>query len=168
MGAEEVQSLPVMAVDLDRVAEVAGPAGLVVERVESAEDVRAFVAAYAPAMGVPDTAVAATAEREAGRSARHDELVRFVGRLDGRIVGTAAASISNGVTGVYVVTTDPAHRRRGIGTALTAAALGAGRERGLRVGTLQASPDGEPVYRRMGFTTVSRYRLFALPPAERL
>ncbi|MFC9842685.1 hypothetical protein ACFWFF_37985 [Streptomyces sp. NPDC060223] len=38
-----------------------------------------------------------------------------------------------------------------MGTALTTAALDAGRERGLSVGTLQASPSGTPVYRRMGF-----------------
>ncbi|WP_327247951.1 hypothetical protein [Streptomyces sp. NBC_01320] len=36
-------------------------------------------------------------------------------------------------------------RREGIGTALTEAALEAGRERGLSVGTLQVSPFGFPV-----------------------
>lgn len=53
--------------------------------------------------------------------------------------------------------------RDGTSTALTSAALRAGRERGLRVGTLQASELGESVYRRMGFATVAEYQLFQLP-----
>lgn len=50
------------------------------------------------------------------------------------------------------------------GTALTVAALEAGRERGLSVGTLQASPSGFPVYERMGFRTVAAYELFRVSP----
>ncbi|TFV29680.1 GNAT family N-acetyltransferase [Streptomyces sp. T1317-0309] len=56
-----------------------------------------------------------------------------------------------------------AHRRRGIGGALTAAALQVGRERGMRLAALVASPAGEPLYRRFGFTTVSEYRIFTVP-----
>lgn len=48
-------------------------------------------------------------------------------------------------------------------TALTLDALRIAREAGRRVVTLQASSQGEPVYRRIGFETVSRYRLFTLP-----
>jgi predicted acetyltransferase len=70
---------------------------------------------------------------------------------------------AHGAAGVYVVTTAEANRHQGIGAALTAAALREGRERGLRVGTLQASAMGEPVYRRMGFETVAEYQLFQLP-----
>jgi ribosomal protein S18 acetylase RimI-like enzyme len=70
------------------------------------------------------------------------------------------------VAGIYNVTTPPAYRRRGIGTALTAAALLAGRDRALRTGILQATAEGEPVYRRMGFTTVGEYRLMKLPAVQ--
>ncbi|NEE01123.1 GNAT family N-acetyltransferase [Phytoactinopolyspora halotolerans] len=164
-GASEVQSMPVMAVRVDQVAEVPAPADLVIDQVEGAGGTAAFVEAYAPSMGVPDAAVPAAVEREINRTTQNDELIRFTGRLHGRVVGTAATSISNGVAGIYVVSTDSGYRRRGIGTALTLAALKAGRERGLRVATLQSSADGEPVYRRMGFHTVTHYRLFQLPRA---
>jgi ribosomal protein S18 acetylase RimI-like enzyme len=53
-----------------------------------------------------------------------------------------------------MVATREEHRGQGIGTALTVAALLAGRERGLKIGSLQAGSLGEPVYRRIGFETV--------------
>ncbi|PRX50092.1 acetyltransferase (GNAT) family protein [Prauserella shujinwangii] len=168
LGATEVQTMPVLAVRLDRTWEATGPAGLVIEPVEDTRGIAEFVEAYSSPMGVPDTAVVATIEREVNRTRRNDEIIRFVGRLDGRVVGTAATSISNRVAGVYVVTTGSGHRRRGIGTALTAAALRAGRERGLSVATLQASRDGEPVYLRMGFQPVTRYRLFSFRVSRRM
>jgi predicted acetyltransferase len=72
----------------------------------------------------------------------------------------------HGVAGVYVVTTAEEHRRQGIGAVLTEAALRAGQERGLRVGTLQASGLGAGVYRRLGFSTVAEYELFKVPATE--
>jgi GNAT superfamily N-acetyltransferase len=70
----------------------------------------------------------------------------------------------HGVAGIYIATCAERRRRQGIGSAMTAAALSPGRERGLRFGTLQASEMGKPVYERMGFTTVAEFQIFALPP----
>lgn len=66
------------------------------------------------------------------------------------------------MAGIYAVTTAEPYRRRGIGTAITAAALRAGRDRGLRIGTLQATELGLPVYDRMGFEALGQYELFQL------
>ena len=54
----------------------------------------------------------------------------------------------------------PSHRRRGIGAALTTAALrlAAGHDSGLA--WLQATPDGEPIYRRLGFDEVARFSVW--------
>jgi GNAT superfamily N-acetyltransferase len=84
----------------------------------------------------------------------------FVGRLDGRPVGTSVAIRSGDVSGVYAVGTLPVARRRGVGTALTWAAVEAGRAWGSHTVVLQASEMGLPMYEAMGFRTVIRYAQF--------
>jgi GNAT superfamily N-acetyltransferase len=162
-GATEVETRAVLALSVDRLPETPWPAGLRVDRVHGPAEVAEFTESYAPSLGLADTAVAATADREINRTTGYDDMIRFAARIDGRVVGTAGLSVSNGVAGVYTVATDARYRRRGIGGAVVGAALRAARYRGLRVATLQAGPDSEPVYRRMGFAKVSDYRLFALP-----
>jgi GNAT superfamily N-acetyltransferase len=76
-------------------------------------------------------------------------------RGDGGRLASVAAAIDLGTdVSVQWVATDPAHRRRGLGTQVMRALLGDARRRGLRTASLQASPDGLPLYRRLGFTTV--------------
>lgn len=85
--------------------------------------------------------------------------VWFVARLDGRVVGCAlAVRDESGVVGVYNVAVAPSHRRRGYGTALTAAALDVGAAAGCHTGVLQSSEIGYSVYERMGFRRVADYR----------
>lgn len=161
-GAVEVERCPIMAIRLDEVPPGGGPGGLVIG--ESGDDELAeWVGAYGPSFGFPPALIPALVAMEAARPDPPGSLVRLAGRIDGEIAGTAALLDRHGVAGVYVVTTPASFRRRGIATALTAAALAIGRERGLTIGTLQATPDGEPVYQRMGFTTVGEYRLLRFP-----
>jgi hypothetical protein len=49
---------------------------------------------------------------------------------------------------------------------MTAAALEAGFEMGAASASLQASPMGESLYRRMGFETIYDYRLYLCPAPE--
>lgn len=87
-------------------------------------------------------------------------LIALLGRVGGRAVATSAVFVTGATAGVYNVTTLPDHRRRGYGEAVTAAAARAGAELGATHAVLQASQAGEPVYRRMGYTTPDRYRQF--------
>lgn len=88
----------------------------------------------------------------------HDPEVRlFTGYLDGRPAGVAVALRSGPTSGIVGVGTLRAARRRGVGTAVTWAAAGAGREWGARAAILQSTEMGFPVYRAMGFETVVRY-----------
>ncbi|MGV9348325.1 GNAT family N-acetyltransferase [Streptomyces spiralis] len=91
------------------------------------------------------------------------DIIRLAAVLDGRMVGSTVVITAHGVAGIFLVHVAEAHRRRGIGAALTVAALRAGQESGMRSAALVASPAGEPLYRRFGFTTLSEYRLFAFP-----
>jgi ribosomal protein S18 acetylase RimI-like enzyme len=83
----------------------------------------------------------------------------FVGYLAGEPVATSmlATTRSSGLAGVYSVATRPAHRGRGLGTALTAAALVAAAEQGYDTAVLEPSPSGAPMYRRMGFAPHTTY-----------
>ena len=84
----------------------------------------------------------------------------FTGRLDGRAVATSIAIRSGDVSGVYAVATLPAARRRGLGTAVTWAAVAAGEAWGCDTIVLQASEMGSPMYAAMGFRTVVTYATF--------
>lgn len=88
----------------------------------------------------------------------------FIGRLEGQAVGTSAAIRGGDVSGVYAVGTRPPARRRGVGTALTWAAVDAGRDWGCDTIVLDASEMGLPIYEAMGFRTVVRYAAFSLLP----
>jgi len=165
-GAAELQSKPVMAIRLDQAAPAdPAPPGLDIAELSGPDGLAEWVHCYGPSLGVPQEALAGQLAVERRRLDPPGTLIRFTGRIGGTLAGTAALLGRHGVAGLYVITVRPEFRRRGIGTALTAAALAAARDRGLTVATLHATPDGEPVYRRMGFTEVARYRHFSPPPA---
>ena len=88
----------------------------------------------------------------------------FVGRLNDEPVGTSIAIRSANASGVYNVATLPVARRRGVGSAVTWAAIGAGRAWGCDTIVLQSSVMGLSMYREMGFRTVAPYVTFAPAP----
>jgi GNAT superfamily N-acetyltransferase len=81
---------------------------------------------------------------------------RYIAYQDGEAVATSALLLRAGVAGIFAVATIPRARRRGIGALLTLVPLLEARRRGYRVGTLQATPMGFPVYERLGFREVCR------------
>lgn len=87
----------------------------------------------------------------------------FSARVGQQPAGVSIAIRTGDVSGVYGVGTRPEFRRRGVGTALSWAAVNAGREWGCDKIVLQASAAGLPVYERMGFRTVVRYFTFTRP-----
>jgi GNAT superfamily N-acetyltransferase len=91
------------------------------------------------------------------------EVEGFVGRLHGRAVGYSLAVRSEGASGVYNVATLRDARGRGVGTALTWAAVEAGREWGCEVSVLQSTEMALAMYEAMGFRRVVDYAVFKAP-----
>jgi predicted GNAT family acetyltransferase len=84
----------------------------------------------------------------------------YLGILDGKPASTSGYFLGEGVVGIYFVATLPEARKRGAAFAVTQKALQDGRALGYRVGILQASKMGEPVYLRMGFKEVCRVQSY--------
>jgi GNAT superfamily N-acetyltransferase len=88
-----------------------------------------------------------------------------IGYLGGVPVTTALLARSGETAGVYNVATLEEHRGRGFGEAATWAVVAEGARRGCTHSVLQSSDAGYPVYTRMGFMDVGRYRQLEGPPS---
>ena len=81
----------------------------------------------------------------------NDTWRHFVGYLDGVPVATTSMCVSPEIAGIYHVVTLPPARGKGIGAAVTLAALLEGRRAGCTHGALQSSEMAFGVYRSLGF-----------------
>jgi ribosomal protein S18 acetylase RimI-like enzyme len=171
---------PGMAAALDALREVdLAPNGLSIERVRTARQVQEFAEALA-SLAHPPRAQGLQSESKSekrwgwGGSAQVDVL-RFyeratpsllaadspfwlyVGYLEGEPVATAQLVVGGGIVGLYNIATAAAHRRKGIGSAMTARPLLDARQAGFRTAVLQASEDGFPIYSRLGFEVTGSF-----------
>lgn len=87
-----------------------------------------------------------------------------VATVDGEPAGAAMALLSHGVAGVYFVGTLESARGLGLGDLVTRAVTNRAFDEGARAVTLQASPMGEGIYRRMGYRELYRYTTYVRFP----
>ncbi len=93
-----------------------------------------------------------------------DERARTHGLRDGDAFVCVALTLALGDDlAIHYVATEAGHRRRGLASRLLRAILAAARGEGRRSATLQASPDGLSVYRRLGFRHVATMRGYVRP-----
>ena len=161
-GLEQVYAMPEMVLER-RAEERPLPEGTELVRVTAPDDAAGFwrvaTASYAE-LGFPAEIFAAYRDHS-GFGA--DNVAAFLARLDGQPAAIAMTIVSHGVAGIYWVGNVKEARGLGLGWALTAAAVNAGLDLDAGTVSLQASPMGEGMYRRMGFETIYEYRLFAAP-----
>jgi ribosomal protein S18 acetylase RimI-like enzyme len=138
-----------MARELDRMPTALIPRGVVVGVVDPAEPWAAE--------GLPYDDHGATQRRRVLAAQRPQHVWHVAARRDDTPVGHATLSLGTGtlgVAGIYDVGVLPDERRRGIGRALTAAVCALARERGCAYATLNATYEGELLYRALGFRSV--------------
>lgn len=160
-GFHEIATTPGMVFHAGTDVATATPSDLVVRRVEHDADRAAYADVMADAYAVygsPEESTQAYFARM--ESVRGPTTCSYLGWIDGRAVSGATLYLSHGIGGVGWVGTRPSAFSRGYGAALTWRVVEEGLRRGVPLLNLQASPMGEPVYRRMGFVTPTRYRMF--------
>lgn len=89
----------------------------------------------------------------------------IIAEADGAFIGAGAVYRFDRAAVVGWITVLASHRRRGLGSAITAALTDTAFGDGADLVILQASPQGFPVYSRMGFRQVGRDRIW-FPPSE--
>jgi hypothetical protein len=144
------------------------PPGTELRWVDDDAGVRDFFAVGAAAytsLGLP-AHVATEALRAPGRF-REPNIHAVVASQAGEPVAAAMTLLSNGIAGVYWVATLESVRGQGLADLVTRAVTNRGFELGAPVNTLQASPMGEAIYRRMGYEELYRTYGYARfdPPA---
>lgn len=90
-----------------------------------------------------------------------DAPIRFyLAEADGAAVACVGMIDLAGDAGVYWVATDPAFRGRGLCKSLMREALHDSRAAGCTTTTLQASPKGLPIYRKLGYRELGEFELW--------
>lgn len=92
-----------------------------------------------------------------------DRLLWFTGFAGGRPVATMAAVRADRVLDLQNIGVVEGARRLGYGSAITRYGLGLAHRSGCVSVSLQASPMGERLHRRLGFRAACHYRIFASP-----
>jgi GNAT superfamily N-acetyltransferase len=90
----------------------------------------------------------------------HAGCAAFLADDGGEILGTGVATINGPVGWVGTIYVVPERRRQGIALALSEAVCDALEAAGCRTLVLVATPEGRPVYERLGFVEATWYRTF--------
>jgi GNAT superfamily N-acetyltransferase len=136
------------------------PAGVTLREVSVGELVPVMVAGF----GIPDGLEPHFHKFLAGLDP--GAMVNVVAGVDGEDVACGTLWQTGRTAGLYNIATVERARGRGIGYAVTAALMNAGRARGATHAILHASQQGRPVYERLGFEKVCPTQQFVWTPPD--
>ena len=143
---------PGMAIDLYNMHENRSKlSNLTITEVNGVDDLKIWCHVTSVGYGIRERGEQALIDWFTKDIALQQPLKFYLGWLKGKPVATSLLFMARGVAGLYFVATIPEARRQGIGYAITLEPLQEARKMGYRVGIMQASEMGEPVYLKMGF-----------------
>jgi len=144
---------PLMAIDLlSMKTDLAGPSNLVITEIRDNDSFETWYRVFAQGFGIPRERELAL-PRWYGAVRNLDLPFHFyLAFQNGKPVAISQLFLAEGVAGLYCVATIPEARKQGIGYAVSLKPLQDAFDMGYRVGTLQSSKMGKPIYSKMGFT----------------
>lgn len=166
-GLRKVASLPLMTVDLAQLLPESAAAGDAVRTVpvRDAGYLRAWVRAHAVGNSQPVQVEAAWwSVMDSLGTDETSPLQHYVLAVDGVPAASASIFLHEQTAGLYNVAVAPDRRGRGLGTAISRAALVAARDRGYRDVVLGAEGGAEAMYTRIGFVETSVMTVYSLAP----
>jgi len=156
-----------MAIDLKAMNEdEKPPAGLEIIEVADDKTLEAWCHVACVGFSIPAQAEPAMKEWIKTDFEHKQPLKLYLGMKDGKPAATSMYYLGAGVAGIYFVAALPEVRNKGVGFAVTQKPLVEARKLGYRVGTLQASKMGEPVYLRIGFKEYFKTGSYSWMPEE--
>lgn len=153
---------PGMAIELQTLDEsLSPPTSLTIERVREEEGLRTWLRIMTIGSEMPEEGLTLLLELVSRHGFKDSPSVHYyLGVLDDKPVATSLLYLGGGVAGIYNVATLPEVRRQGIGSALTVAPLLQARAWDYRIGSLQSTPMGLNLYRRLGFREYCTFQAY--------
>jgi ribosomal protein S18 acetylase RimI-like enzyme len=142
------------------------PDGVTIERVRTREALEDWLRAFGEGFGVPEAGLARYRRLPMGVAPADSAFRFYLARFRSAPVATSMWFPGEDAAVIDEIATVPAMRRRGIGTAVTHAALRDAQEAGYRTAVLVASEAGARIYRRLGFKAYGRRQIFLQTPPE--
>ncbi len=168
LGMRHIVDMSIMAAPLRGLDEPHAVSGLQVRRVSTLKQLNDWVSTSMAAFGDSPSERPHILRMERSIGLRSNcPRVLFIGTMGGRPVGTSMVYTEAEACGLFYVGVLPRARRRGVGAALTWAALEEGSDRSCKTATLLATGAGQVVYQRLGFDVYGRGRVYGTaPPAK--
>jgi len=147
---------PLMVLPLSGTSVGAQPADFVIQRVDVTE-IDALVDLAAEGFEMPRWMAELTNTTALLSS---PTATTYFGKVDGVPVAMGVGARHGDVVGLFSICTLPAYRGRGYGAAITERIGADAFAQGCSLAYLQSSPMGQPVYERLGYTTVETWTTY--------
>lgn len=151
-GAELLESIPYLAVELDDMPrDLAVPPDFRWKAVRTQDALASWTSIYCHARGYPESAYKLLdifADLELTEKSPFQLILGYLGEMP---VSTYSVFMDDETAGFYSLTTLPAARGHGIGTAISIAAADLAAERGCQIVTLLSESPSRNICKRLGF-----------------